>query len=573
MGKTLRPHQSACVESFFDYLKHGRGTKPLLVCPVGFGKTLVIAELIKRIHQQAPRTKIVVLTSTRELLVQNMEELKLHYPDVDACFYCAGLGQKRLHSDVVLASIQSIYDKVLKFNRAPQIIFCDESHTISHDDDTTYRRFLADCEKLNDKLVICGLTGSPWRMTTGRLDEGEGRLFDGTAYEMNIAELIDKGFLCRPITPKMQTRLSVDGVAIKNGDYVEKQLQEAVDIDDVTRACVAEMLQHGASRKKWLIFTAGITHAEHVRDALRAVGISAEMVLGKTPKDERNSIFSRFRRGDFRALVNVATATTGVNITDIDLIAFMRPTRSAVLYVQMLGRGLRIAEGKENLLLLDFGGVVNELGPVDAIEVRKRPSGNSKDEGEPLEAAPFKRCPSCGNLCVPSQRVCFNCSYSFITDKLNQRASEKAVISTDEAPEDYQVLSVSVKRHLKAGDGERELEGLEPLNPATLKVTYATMAGAFHEWVCFEHHKYEVGDSRRFAWDKAVAWHKQRIPDLKPPITIKEALAMGYTNYAPFSIKVRKEGKYNRIIGYDFSRLAEPEKPPPVSEWGDDIPF
>jgi len=167
MQKQLRPHQLACVDSFFDYLAQGRGKNPLLVCPVGFGKTLVIAEIIKRIQTQAPRTKIVVLTSTRELLVQNMEELRLHYPDVDACFYCAGLGQKRMHSDVVLASIQSIYDKALKFNRAPQVIFCDESHTISHDDDTIYRKFLSDCQALNKNLVICGLTGSPWLRQAG----------------------------------------------------------------------------------------------------------------------------------------------------------------------------------------------------------------------------------------------------------------------------------------------------------------------------------------------------------------------------------------------------------------------
>lgn len=569
--KQLRPHQISCVESFFDYLKQGRGSKPLLVCPVGFGKTLVIAELIKRIHAQAPRTKIVVLTSTRELLVQNMEELRLHVPDVDACFYCAGLGQKRLHSDVVMASIQSIHDKALHFSKAPQIIFCDEAHTISADEETTYRRFLADCQNMNPNLVICGLTGSPWRMSSGRLDEGEGRLFDGTAYEMNIAELIDKGYLCRPITPKLNTHLEVGGVDVKNGDYVEKQLQEAVDIDDVTRACVAEMLQHGVSRKKWLIFTAGITHAEHVRDALRAVGVSAEMVLGKTPSDERNSIFARFRRGEFKALVNVATATTGVNIPDIDMIAFMRPTRSAVLYVQMLGRGLRLADGKDNLLLLDFGNVVGELGPVDQIEVRKRPAAKGeKQEGVEAVAAEYKRCPSCGALAMPSAKWCLECGYGFATENLTKKAGDKAVISTDAEPETYDVFSMKLARHVKKEDIDNELEGKPLKSPPSLKVTYSTIGGSFNEWVCFEHHRYPVGEPKRYAWDKAVAWHKARFPTMLPPQSIKEAMVMGYETKAPSKVTIRREGKYSRIIGVEWCTDTTP-LPPPASD--DDFYF
>ncbi len=590
--KQLRPYQQAAIDSLFDYIARNPSKNPLVVAPVGAGKSLMMADIIKRIHEQAPRVRIVVLAHVKELLQQNAAELASHYRGVDYGFYCAGLGQKRLHNDITFASIQSVHDKLLRFNRVPQVLIVDECHLIPTNDATTYRRFIDECKKANPNLVVIGLTGTPFRADSGRLDEGEGRLFDGVAYEIDIRWMIEQGYLCRPATPKMATQLSTDGVGTRAGDYIASQLEKAVDIDATTQACVDELMQHAAGRKKWLVFTAGIEHCTHVRDAIRARGVVAEMLTGDTPKVEREAIIARYKRGEIRALVNVAVLTTGFNVPDIDCLVFMRPTRSPVLYVQCIGRGIRpvyanghnlgtqqgrldaiAASGKPDCLLLDFGGVVNELGPVDAIEVRKRPGGGGKDEGEPLEAAPFKRCPSCGNLCAPAQRYCFNCSYSFMSDKLSQRASEKAVISTDSEPEDYQVLSISVKRHLKREDADRELEGLPPLNPATLKVTYATMAGAFHEWVCFEHHTYEVGDSRRFAWDKAVAWHKQRIPDLRPPITVKEALAMGYPNYAPFSIKVRKEGKYNRIIGYDFSRPAQVDSPPSASEWGDTIPF
>jgi len=120
--KTLYPHQEAAVNSVFDFFNHSPNSKPLIVAPVGAGKSLIMAEFIKRVHDIAPRTKIVVLTHVKELLEQNYAELLGQYQNVDAGFYCAGLGQKTTHHDVTFASIQSIHSKVTRFNIVPQII-------------------------------------------------------------------------------------------------------------------------------------------------------------------------------------------------------------------------------------------------------------------------------------------------------------------------------------------------------------------------------------------------------------------------------------------------------------------
>jgi DNA repair protein RadD len=587
--KTLAPHQLAAALSPFDWFAQGNNGNPLIVAPVSAGKSLIMAEIIRRIHEQAPRTRIVSLAHVRTLLEQNAQELREHWPEADFGFYCAGLGQKRLHNDITFASIQSVHSKLAAFNRPPQVILIDECHLISHNDATTYRRFIDACRTINPKLVVIGLTGTPFRADSGRLDEGDDRLFDGVCYEIPMRWMIEQGYWCRPVSPKLATRMSVEGVAVSRGDYVASQLEKAVDIDATTQACVRETMQHAAGRKKWLVFTAGVTHAEHVRDAFRSAGVSAEMLIGSMSKQEQDDVMARYRRGAFTALVVVAMCTTGVNVPDIDCLVFMRPMRSPVLYVQCIGRGVRVtapvyglataeerlaaiaASNKPDCLVLDFGGVVAELGPVDQIEVRKRPAAKGEAiEGVQVEASPFKRCPSCGNLCPTQGRYCLSCGYAFATEGLNKKAGDKAIISTDAEPETYEVFSMKLARHIKKEDYDNELEGKPLKNPATLKVTYNTIGGPFNEWICFEHHRYEVGEPKRFAWDNAVKWHKARFPTMLPPVSIKEALALGYEGRCPSHITIRREGKYARIIGYEWQ---EKHAPQPVSEFGDEIPF
>jgi len=574
MPKTLAPHQLAAAISPFDYLAAKRGTAPLIVAPVSTGKSLIMAEIIRRISEQAPRTRIVALAHVRTLLEQNAAELQEHWPHADYGFYCAGLGQKRLHNDITFASIQSVHSKLNSFNRAPQVIIIDECHLISHNDATTYRRFIDACRKLNPNLVVIGLTGTPFRADSGRLDEGKDRLFDGVAYEIPMRWMIEQGYWCRPVAPNLATKMDVTGVTVARGDYVASQLEKAVDVDVVTQACIKETLQHAAGRRKWLVFTAGIDHCEHVRDAFRAAGIDAEMLVGAMSKTQQDDVMARYRRGAFRCLVVVAMCTTGVNIPDIDCVIFMRPMRSPVLYVQCIGRGVRVvaniyglntaverlaaiaASSKPDCLLLDFGGVVAELGPVDTIEVRKRSGGGTPQEVEKVEASPYKRCPGCGAICAAQQRHCFECSYSFVTQDLDRKASNKAVISTDTPIEEYDVIAVTCKLHRKKADEWEVLDGKQPKGLPSMRVTYTTMNGSFDEYICFEHHKYEAGDNRRYAWDKAVKWHKDRVPNLRPPISIPEALAMGYADIPVKSIQVRKEGKYNRILKVELGSIV-----------------
>ena len=141
--KTLRPYQESAVRSLFDWLFSTDGN-PLIVAPVGSGKSLMIAEFIKRVHDDYPRTKIIMLSHVKELLVQDAQEMMEQYPDADFGFYCAGLGEKKAHNDITFASIQSVWDKIDVFPAVPKIIIVDEAHLIPHNTLTRYRRFMDD---------------------------------------------------------------------------------------------------------------------------------------------------------------------------------------------------------------------------------------------------------------------------------------------------------------------------------------------------------------------------------------------------------------------------------------------
>ena len=192
----------------------------------------------------------------------------------------------------------------------------------------------------------------------------------------------------------------------RGGEYIESELQAAVDTDDNNYSVVREVIKFGADRKSWLFFCAGVHHAQHVRDVLHEFGINAACVTGDTPKTERAQILADYKAGRIRALTNANVLTTGFDAPCIDLIAMLRPTMSPSLYVQMAGRGLRIAPGKKDCLVLDFAGVVEAHGPITNVQPPKK---NSEGNGE----APVKVCDNCGELCALAIRQCPACGHEF----------------------------------------------------------------------------------------------------------------------------------------------------------------
>ncbi len=322
------------------------------------------------------------------------------------------------------------------------------------------------------------------------------------------------------------------------------ELEKAVDKDPITKGCVDEIIAHGKNRKKWLVFTAGVDHCTHVMEEIKSRGISCEMVVGTTPDIERASIISRYKRGEIKCLVCVAIFTTGFNCPAIDMLVLMRPMKSPVLYVQCGGRGMRTSTDKENCLVLDFGDVISTLGPIDTIDARIL--NKKKGEGE----APVKVCPKCKAVNFAGVRICSDCGFEFPFDegtKLNTKASDEAILSSQQKPVRHAVISTQYSRH-KGKDGKKD----------TLRAKYITYTGDYAQFVCIEH----IG----FAREKACQWHRQRLPDVKMPNTIDEALKLKYPTAS--EILTRKNGKYFEVVDVKFNKdeLEEILPPLPSSE-------
>ena len=330
-------------------------------------------------------------------------------------------------------------------------------------------------------LRVVGLTATPYRLDGGHLCEGEGHLFDSVVYEYSIAQGIRDGFLSPLSSKATKTLIDVGDVGKRSGEFITEQLEAVASELNVVNGACDEIVKHAGARRSWLAFCVGVVHAELVRDALRARGIDAEMVLGETPDDERDRIIEEFRAGRLTCIVSVMVLSYGFNVPFVDLVALLRPTCSTGLYVQQVGRGTRKADGKDNCLVLDFAGNVRRFGPVDDPRIHTK-AGNG--EGE----APTKTCPECDEIVALAAAECPGCGYEFPAKakiKHAAQADSAEILSNGRTPSDWlEVEDVEFRKHIK--------------ETPSLRVSYQCGIDTFSEWICLEH--------RGFARTKAEVW-------------------------------------------------------------------
>lgn len=401
----LRDYQQRAIDMLHDWFRAGNEGNPCLVLPTGAGKSHIIAALCKDALQSWPETRVLMLTHVKELIQQNAEKMREHWRNAPMGIYSASIGRRDLGEPITFAGIQSVRNKASAIGHV-DLILIDECHLVSHKDEGGYRTLIGELKAINPALRVVGLTATPYRLGHGLIIDAPA-IFDALIEPVTIQELVDGGYLSMLRSKVTAKALSTDGVHKRGGEFIESELQAAVDTEDNNAAVVAETIERGKDRKSWLVFCSGVDHAQHICDRMNAEGIVTECVTGATPKGERERIIGAFKRGEIRALTNANVLTTGFDHPGIDLIAMLRPTMSAGLYVQMAGRGLRIAPGKVDCLVLDFAGNVATHGPIVAVEPPKR--GETKGEGE----APVKVCETCGELVHPSVRICPACLTPF----------------------------------------------------------------------------------------------------------------------------------------------------------------
>lgn len=558
----LRPYQQEAVDGIYRWFGTNTGN-PLVVVPTGGGKSLIIAAFVHSVLSQWPRERILIVTHVKELIAQNHAALLRCWPGAPAGIYSAGLKRREHDAPIVVAGIQSIYERAKLLGWA-DLVIVDEAHLIPRGGMGMYRQLLTDLSSMNPKLKVIGLTATPFRTGEGSLDRGDDRMFHGVAYDCKLVQLILEGYLS-PVTSKA-TVATIDTADVRAvaGDFVQDQLEEAATRGDLVPRAMEEIAARGDGRKSWLLFCCGIEHAKRCQNALQnAHGIRCETVFGETPAEERDRIITEFREGRLQAIANVGVLTTGFDAPNVDLIALLRPTKSPGLYVQMVGRGLRVAPGKSNCLVLDFGGNVARHGPIDTVNLREPRKG---DPGAVLA----RECPKCQSLVSIAVRQCPDCGYEWVVldgetgSEHAARPDERAIIAGLEPRnpiERWDVTSVRYDRHEKPG------------KQPTMVVEYS---GGFQqrvrEWICFEHDG--------FPRVKAEQWWRNRGGAAPVPMSVEEARCRVEELLPVLGVTVDTRGDWPELRGVRLGRDAgsgdvegysEPVSSKPITD--DDIPF
>lgn len=400
----LREYQQRTIDQLYAWFEAGGAGNPCLVLPTGSGKSHIVAALCKDALQNWPETRVLMLTHVKELIEQNAEKMRQHWPGAPMGIYSASIGRRDLGEPITFAGIQSVRSKARELGYIDLVII-DECHLVNHKDEGGYRRLLDDLMAINPAIRVVGLTATPYRLGHGLITD-KPALFDALIEPISIEELIFKGYLSTLRSKVTKAKLDVTGVHKRGGEFIESELQAAVDTDDKNQAVVQEVMALAGDRKAWLFFCAGVKHAEHIAEALRQQGVTAACVTGDTPKKQRDEMIADFKAGKLQALTNANVLTTGFDYPDIDLVVMLRPTMSASLYVQMAGRGMRVKSHTDHCLVLDFAGVVATHGPITNVQPPKK-GGDGNGE------APLKVCENCDELVHISVMVCPACQHPF----------------------------------------------------------------------------------------------------------------------------------------------------------------
>ena len=401
----LRDYQQRAIDQLYEWFHKNESGNPCLVLPTGSGKSHIIAALVKDALTSWPETRVLMLTHQKELIAQNAEKMREHWRNAPMGIYSASLKRKVLDEPITFAGIQSIAKKGNQIGHI-DLVIVDECHSINHSEAGSYRKLLTTLSEINPALRVIGLSATPYRLGHGYIHEGADTVFDALIEPITITELVLDGYLSPLRSKHTSHTLNTDGVKKQGGEFVASALEAAVDRDDINAIVVEETIRRASDRKSWLFFCAGIGHAHHVADLLNDSGISAACVTGQTPQSEREQILRDFKDGHIRAVTNVNVLSTGYDYPGIDCLVMLRPTMSPGLYVQMAGRGMRIAEGKQDCLVLDFAGNVSTHGPITAVQP---PSKKIKGDG----VAPTKECEACHEIVTPNTKVCPSCGFEF----------------------------------------------------------------------------------------------------------------------------------------------------------------
>nr|WP_298374910.1 DEAD/DEAH box helicase [uncultured Halomonas sp.] len=386
---TLRPYQQQAVTRVIEHFRE-TDDPAVVVLPTGSGKSLVIAELAR-----LARGRVLVLAHVRELVEQNHAKYQAY--GLAADIFSAGLKRKESSRQVVFGSVQSVVRNLDSFNDGGfTLLVIDECHRVSLDKDASYRQVIDHLRQANPRLKILGLTATPFRLGQGfiyhrhyhGMVRGEAEcFFQECVFEQPLRLMVKQGYLAAPTRVDAAVeRYDFSQLAPNTrGLFAEEELNRVVRGNRATPTIIEEIIARAQDRHGVMLFAATVDHAKEILGYLPAD--QAALITGATPSKERQRLIEAFKAQQLKYLVNVSVLTTGFDAPHVDLIAILRPTESVGLYQQIVGRGLRLAPGKNDCLILDYAG-----NPWD-LYAPEIGAPKPDSDCEPVQV----ECPACGH--------------------------------------------------------------------------------------------------------------------------------------------------------------------------------
>ncbi|KAF9115980.1 hypothetical protein BGX27_005417 [Mortierella sp. AM989] len=359
----LRPYQQECIDSCLSNLNRGI-MRQIVSLPVGSGKTVIFSHMMKQIPAPFPgANKTLILAHRQELLEQTRQHVLRNGTGLSVTID-QGSRNADMRADVIVASVPTLgragTPRLLKYNpKEFKCIIIDEAH---HAAAESYGRILEHfgAHTPETHIFVYGCSATVRRHDGLKL----GDVFDHISFHKSFITMIEDKWLCGLKVSTIQTDFDLSDVRMQGGDFSQKDLAVKVNTPIRNDVIVRSYMTYCGERKSTVVFAVDIEHVETLAELFRKYGYDARSVSSRTSDDDRAQLLKDFRERKFPVIVNCGILTEGTDIPAIDSIIMARPTKSNVLFQQMLGRGMRLYPGKEDCLILDFVDIVKGEGLV-----------------------------------------------------------------------------------------------------------------------------------------------------------------------------------------------------------------
>jgi superfamily II DNA or RNA helicase len=404
MSPSLRPYQIKTVKDVYACI--GAGYRRILcVAPTGSGKTVISAQIVSHAFQRV--RKVLFLIHRDALLEQTSNKFKFF--NIESGFIKSGHRENR-QALIQIASVQTLARRDWWQDFEPDLIVFDECHLTAWSE--IARKMM---DQFFPEAIYLGLTATPWRLSK---TQAMGDIFEALVCAPMPYELIEQGYLVKPCYFGL-AQADLDRVGTISGDFDESELAIVCDQPELVQNIVKEW-QRIAYGRRTIVFAVNVAHSKHLCESFQSAGISSAHVDGSTPLKERDRIYAQLAAGEILVLCSCQALTEGFDCPSVSAILLCRPTQSRALYMQMIGRGLRLCEEieKRDCVVLDQSGNVQRFGFIEDLEEITLEAGESPDSRD----APMKQCPpereGCGAMLYAFQMQCPQCQYEFFHKKI-----------------------------------------------------------------------------------------------------------------------------------------------------------